>query len=115
MLIHQKRWLYTGLAFTRKDLPILMIFIENLLENIKLKIKGKLFMKFDVEGTEMEILKGAVETIKKYKSNLAICVYHYIDDIWKIPEYLKFLVPEYKFVLRGGAHLVCYASVMRRF
>lgn len=81
---------------------------KNKLDDIHLKISGRLFMKLDVEGAEMEILKGATEMIKKYKPNLAICVYHYIDDVWKIPEYLKSLVPEYKFVLRGGAHMVCY-------
>jgi len=37
-----------------------------------------------------------------FEPNKAVCVYHYIDDIWKIPEY--------KFVFRGGAHLVCYAK-----
>jgi hypothetical protein len=80
---------------------------NNKLDNMPFKIKGKIFMKLDVEGAEMDILKGATKMIKKYKPILAVCVYHYIDDIWKIPEYLKSIVPEYKFVLRGGAHLVC--------
>jgi hypothetical protein len=84
---------------------------KNKLDDMSFKIKSKLFMKLDVEGAEMEILKGAAKIIKKYKPNLAVCVYHYIDDVWKIPEYLKSLVPEYNFVLRGGGHLVCYGGV----
>jgi len=84
---------------------------NNKLDDMPIKIKGKLFMKLDVEGAEMEVLRGAAETIKKYKPNLAVCVYHYINDVWKIPEYLRSLVPEYKFVLRGGGHMVCYGEV----
>jgi FkbM family methyltransferase len=58
------------------------------------------FLKADVEGMEMPLLRGAEGTIRKYRPKLAICVYHYPSDIPVISHYLKSLVPEYRFALR---------------
>lgn len=58
------------------------------------------FIKADVEGMEMALLKGAAETIARYRPKLAICVYHYPSDIPQISSYLKSLVPAYRFALR---------------
>jgi len=58
------------------------------------------FIKADVEGMEMALLKGASETIVRCRPKLAICVYHYPSDIPQISSYLKSLVPDYRFALR---------------
>ncbi|SSC70126.1 unnamed protein product [Ciceribacter sp. T2.26MG-112.2] len=58
------------------------------------------FIKADVEGMEMALLKGAAQTIARYRPKLAICVYHYPSDIPQISSYLKSLVPDYRFALR---------------
>jgi FkbM family methyltransferase len=58
------------------------------------------FLKADVEGMEMPLLKGAADTIRAFRPKLAICVYHYPSDIPVISHYLKSLVPEYRFALR---------------
>ena len=58
------------------------------------------FIKADVEGMEMALLKGAAETIARCRPKLAICVYHYPSDIPQISSYLKSLVPDYRFALR---------------
>ncbi len=55
------------------------------------------FIKLDIEGAEFETLKGALETIKKFKPKLAICLYHDIAHFSEIPNYLKEILPEYKF------------------
>ena len=58
------------------------------------------FIKMDIEGAEIKALYGAKNTIKCYKPQLAICVYHKPDDIWQIPFLLKEWVPDYQFYLR---------------
>lgn len=72
-------------------------------------------IKMDIEGAEERALKGASEIIKRDKPMLAICVYHKNDDLIRIPQIIKGLVPEYKFYLRhhnvAGTETVLYAVV----
>ncbi len=58
------------------------------------------FLKADVEGMEMALLKGARTTIQRDRPKIAVCVYHYPADIPEITQYLAELVPDYKFALR---------------
>ncbi|MCK0180180.1 FkbM family methyltransferase [Flavobacteriaceae bacterium S0862] len=43
------------------------------------KINRLNFIKMDIEGAEIEALKGTIETIKKYKPNFAIASYHIVN------------------------------------
>ena len=58
------------------------------------------FIKADIEGEELNMLKGAINSIKKYKPKMAISVYHKPDDLLTIPQFIKELVPEYNLSLR---------------
>lgn len=71
------------------------------------------FIKMDMEGSELESLKGAEKTIINDKPKLAICIYHKPEDMITLPLYIKKLVPEYKLYLRhhsnGAGETVLYA------
>lgn len=71
------------------------------------------FVKMDIEGAELETLRGMKNLIKANRPKLAICVYHKLEDLWTIPHYLKQLVPDYRFKLRqyeiGMIETVLYA------
>jgi FkbM family methyltransferase len=58
------------------------------------------FIKMDIEGAELEAIKGARNIIARYKPNLAISVYHRPEDIIEIPLLLWEIVPDYTFCLR---------------
>lgn len=58
------------------------------------------FIQFDIEGAELEALKGARKIIGQYCPKLAICVYHKYEDVYSIPEMLFKYNPNYKFCLQ---------------
>lgn len=70
-------------------------------------------IKISTNGFEMEVLEGALETIKKKKPKLSY--YCGREELWRIPLFLKSIVPEYRFYVRhygiGMQALIGYAVV----
>ena len=58
------------------------------------------FIKMDTEGAELDILKGAVGTIAKFKPTFALSAYHRVEDLWTLTGFLKSVRPDYQFSLR---------------
>lgn len=71
--------------------------IDNLLEGNDCPIS---IIKMDIEGSEMEALYGAKQTIQRYHPMMYISAYHKKDDLLNIYQYLKNLYPEYRFFFR---------------
>ncbi len=71
------------------------------------------YIKFDIEGAELDGLKGAEKTIETYRPKLAVCIYHLPDDLWRIFLYLHKKFPFYNFFTRthqyDGLDFVLYA------
>jgi len=71
------------------------------------------YLKFDIEGAELDALKGAQKTIEAYKPKLAVCIYHLPQDIWQIFLFLRQKFSFYKFYVRthqyDGLDFVLYA------
>ncbi len=64
------------------------------------KLKRVDIIKADIEGAEMELLKGAEKTIKKFKPKIMISAYHRKDDQIKIKEFILGLREDYKYELK---------------
>ena len=58
------------------------------------------FIKADVEGMELTMLEGAVNTIRRYKPKLALSAYHKPGDLFAIVDFVRSHVPEYQIALR---------------
>jgi FkbM family methyltransferase len=57
-------------------------------------------IKMDIEGAELEALRGAEKTIKKNRPKLIISAYHKRDDLFEIPLIINKMVPDYKLYFR---------------
>ena len=58
------------------------------------------YIKYDVEGAELEALEGSHETIGSAHPTLLVSLYHRSKDIFEIPNYLAKEYPFYRMVLR---------------
>jgi len=65
------------------------------------------FIKMDIEGAELNALKGAEQSLRAFRPSLAISVYHRDDDWVTIPDYLDSLDLGYEFFLD---HFTLYES-----
>lgn len=61
------------------------------------------FLKMDIEGAELEALRGAAGLVRRHRPTLAVCVYHRPDHPWKIPLCLRELLPEHRIAIRAHA------------
>ena len=58
------------------------------------------FIKFDVEGSELDALEGAKDTIKNRKPQMKIACYHKSADLFEIPEKVFSLRDDYRICMR---------------
>ena len=58
------------------------------------------YLKFDVEGAELQALQGARETILTHRPSILLSLYHKAEDLFVLPLALKELCPDYDFYLR---------------
>ena len=75
--------------------PVELISLDEALVNGKVT-----YINMDVEGSELEALKGAKQLIKKYKPKLAISIYHSTEQFFEVPRYIIREFPFYKLKLR---------------
>jgi FkbM family methyltransferase len=62
------------------------------------------FLKFDIEGAELDALKGAQNVIQQFTPTIAVCIYHKPQDIFEIPLWINDLNPNYNFFVRTHGH-----------
>ena len=73
------------------------------------------FIKMDIEGAELDALKGAKNVIQTQMPDLAISIYHKPEDLVLIPLYIKKLVPKYKIYIDhkyyNYTETLCFATI----
>jgi FkbM family methyltransferase len=70
------------------------------------------FIKADIEGSSLELVKGAVETLKKHRPVLGICIYHNPYEFFEVKPFIESVVDNYTCMIRkltvgptiGGCH-----------
>ena len=66
---------------------------------IQLSLPRVDFIKMDIEGAELNALKGAEKTLRQFHPKLAISLYHSLEDFKTIPRYLDDIGLRYRFYL----------------
>lgn len=79
------------------DTQCLTTSIDETVEQLKLPRLD--FIKMDIEGAELNALKGAEKSLKAFHPRLAVSLYHSIEDFKTIPRYLDSLGLPYTFYL----------------
>ncbi|MDR0221796.1 MAG: FkbM family methyltransferase [Lachnospiraceae bacterium] len=67
----------------------------------------------DIEGAELKALAGAKKIITEQTPKLAVCVYHGIEDLWRVPLFINKHNNSYRYYLRQHSdktphETVCY-------
>ncbi len=74
------------------------------------------FIKADLEGNSLEMVKGARHTLVKFRPVLSVAVYHNPREFFEIKPYLEGFLNNYKFMLRklssGIKDNLCHSEVI---
>ncbi len=76
-------------------------------------------LKLDVENAELPVLRGAAQSLARFRPCLAVCLYHSKFDLFQIPLHLARTLPGYRFRLghysTGILDTVLYGLPQERF
>ncbi|GGG60299.1 FkbM family methyltransferase [Epilithonimonas arachidiradicis] len=84
--IHTRGTLQTSIKEKNEEKTILQKVVVEPLDELSLNLKKLDFIKIDVEGNEMQTLRGARKTIEKYKPILMVEMEqrHHQENIWTL-------------------------------
>lgn len=75
------------------DVDVAAFSIDDIVETFNIPHVD--FIKADVEGSELRLLQGAQNTIRKFKPHIAMSAYHHEDDALVLPKYLLSIRDDY--------------------
>ena len=78
--------------------------LDDYFSNHGIRLAPQDLIKIDAEGADLEAIRGAVETIERYRPQVAVTTYHVDEHVGDIAALLKRLNPDYRFRLKGFSH-----------
>jgi FkbM family methyltransferase len=91
----------TGNSFTTAALDTPGSLVEAVSIDSFLAGRAVSTIKMDVEGSELELLRGACNSIKAFRPKLMISAYHEISHLYEIPELIHSMRSDYRIDLRN--------------
>ncbi len=74
------------------------------------------FIKVDIEGDGLDFVKGATETLTKFRPVLSIAIYHNPYELFEVKPLLEKILPDYIFLIRklstGIKNNLCHSEVV---
>ena len=67
-------------------------------------------LKMDIEGAELQALKGAENTIRTYLPKLYVCAYHRNEDMFAIPFKIRELCGDYRIFFRQHPYIPAWEA-----
>lgn len=101
LTMHFKR---DGNASKISDNGDISISVSRIDDEIKERVT---FIKMDIEGSEVDAIHGARETILRHQPKLAVCAYHKGDDFIQIPKAVLDIRTDYDVYLRHYTQGIC--------
>jgi FkbM family methyltransferase len=87
-----------SLVMGKKDAPNVRVPLTTIDKIVaELKLPRVDFIKMDIEGAEKPALKGASDTIRRFRPRMSLSSEHLADDYTAIPALVKSLEPRYRY------------------
>jgi FkbM family methyltransferase len=65
-------------------------------------------IKMDIEGAEGSALRGASDTLRRFRPKLTVAAYHRPSDPFLLSVLIKDICPEYNIIVSGDSHLYAF-------
>ena len=89
----------SSLLLSKKDGTSVKIeTLDNLFYKNNIKVT---YLKGDLEGSELDVLRGGVDTIRAFTPKIAITTYHRAEQADEMSGFLRIVNPDYRIRLKG--------------
>ena len=90
----------SNVSYGQKTIEVAADSLDNILEGYPID-----YIKYDVEGSEMEAIMGSSKTIGTYAPELCVSLYHRSEDLFLLPMLVNHINPNYKLYIRRGKYI----------
>jgi FkbM family methyltransferase len=96
-----------------KGRKVQLTSIDKLVQELRLSRVD--FIKMDIEGAEVRALRGASQTLRRYRPRMAISAHHLVSDPHDVPWAARLAVPDYWMSSPTCMHFVAERPIVTMF